>query len=168
MNPSRLTQSILTVLCLGLFLSGTVHAQETIPANDVIRVYPEHQAPADMTIYEEALHRRAMEVAIWATPAMNYKAMYDSLHETVGMQNNTDVVYHSKIQDWKRALATPSDVTPYGHVFWDLHDGPVVVEIPPTAADGTALFGTLLDTWHRALEDYGVATGYDQGAVQNT
>ena len=164
MNTSRLTQPILAVLCLGLFLSVTTHAQETIPDNDVIRVYPEHQAPADMTIYEEALHRRAVEVAIWATPAMNYKAMYDSLHETVGMQNNTDVVYHSKIQDWKRALATPSDVTPYGHVFWDLHDGPVVVEIPPTAADGTALFGTLMDTWHRALEDIGVATGYDQGA----
>ena len=34
MNPFKLTQSILTVLCFGLFLSDSVHAQESIPAND--------------------------------------------------------------------------------------------------------------------------------------
>ncbi|WP_019026796.1 DUF1214 domain-containing protein [Colwellia piezophila] len=131
-------------------------------AQTEISLYPEHHAPANMNMYDEALHRRATEVAIWATPLMNYKAMYDSLHDVVGMQMN-DIVYHSKIQDWKRALPTPSSVTPYGNLYWDLTDGPIVVEIPPTSAQGVGLFGTLLDSWHRPLTDYGVNTGEDGG-----
>ena len=126
-----------------------------------IDIYPPHSAPEDMTKAETALHRRATEVAIWSMPLMNYKAMYDSLHEVVGMNYNGDVVYHSQIQDWRRALATPNNTTQYVNFFWDLHDGPVVIKIPPTAGD-ISLYGTLMDSWHRPLEEFG-ARGVDRG-----
>jgi hypothetical protein len=130
--------------------------------SEKIELYPPHEAPADMSYLEEALHRRAIEVAVWATPLMNYEAMYRSLVEEVGMKMN-DVVYHSRMQNWKRALPTPSDVTPYGNFFWDLSDGPVVIEIPPTSPGGIAMFGTLMDSWHRPLVDYGTSPGEDGG-----
>ncbi|MDX2487931.1 MAG: DUF1254 domain-containing protein [Gammaproteobacteria bacterium] len=121
-----------------------------------IEIYTPHAAPKDMTMMEQALHRRATEIAIWGQPLMNYKAMYDSLHNVVGMKYNGDVVYHSQIQDWRRALATPNNTTQYVNFFWDLRDGPVVIEIPPTAGE-ISLYGTLMDSWHRPIEDFGAS-----------
>ena len=71
---------------------------ESKSAHNAIEIYPPHAAPDDMTMMEQALHRRATEIAIWSMPLMNYKAMYDSLHEAVGMNYNGDVGYHSEIQ----------------------------------------------------------------------
>jgi hypothetical protein len=134
---------------------------ESISGQSAVEIYPPHAAPDDMTLSEQALHRRAAETAIWSMPLMNYKAMYDSLHEVVGMNYNGDVVYHSKIQDWRRALATPNNTTQYVNFFWDLHEGPVVIEIPPTEGE-ISLYGTLMDSWHRPIEEFG-ERGIDRG-----
>ena len=129
--------------------------------NAVPDIYPKREAPADMSQADEALHRRAVETAIWAQPLLNFKAMYDSLNEAVGMAYNGDIVYHSEIQDWRRGLATPNNTTPYVFFFWDLRDGPVVLDIPPTAGE-IALYGTMMDSWHRPIEEYG-ERGEDRG-----
>ena len=130
---------------------GSPALSESNPAQNAIEIYPPHAPPNDMTMMEQALHRRATEIAIWSMPLMNYKAMYDSLHEAVGMHHN-DIVYHSEIQDWNRALPTPNNTTPYVNFFWDLRNGPIVIDIPPTEGE-ISLYGTIMDSWHRPIEE---------------
>ena len=39
---------------------------------------------------------------------------------------------------------TNNNTTPYIFIFWNVEDGPVVVEIPPSNKD-VGLFGTVMD-----------------------
>ena len=105
------------------------------------------------------LHSRAVEAVVWAMPLLNFKGMRDG-HASVGVGYN-DIAYHSKIQDWKFQTATPNNTTPYVNFYWTIKDGPVVVEIPPSA-DGVGIFGTIMDAWQRPLDDVGAA-GRDKG-----
>ena len=154
------TLAVLSAIVVGVCLV-TPSLAETESELEAIEIYPPHSPPDDMTMMEQALHRRAIEAAIWAQPLMNYKAMYDSLHEVVGLKYNGDVAYHSTIQDWRRALPTPNNTTPYVFFFWDLRDGPVVLDIPPTEVE-ISLYGTMMDSWHRPIEEYG-GRGIDRG-----
>ena len=112
-----------------------------------------------LDIGERMIHRRAIEVIVWSQPLMNYKAMRDAFFANGAKYN--DVAYHSKVQNWKFQIATPNSTTPYVWTCWNLKDGPVVVEIPPSTAD-VGVFGTLMESWQRPLEDVG-AKGKDQG-----
>jgi len=106
------------------------------------------------------LHHRAMEAVLWIMPRMNYKYNRDGMFAHGGTFN--DVFYYSKMQDWRFQLATPNDTTPYFIAYWDTQEnGPAVIEIPPSTAT-VGMFGTLMDSWHRPLEDVG-ARGYDKG-----
>jgi hypothetical protein len=117
------------------------------------------QAREEMTRSDRVLHHRAMEAAIWAMPLMNFKSYRDALIDA-GVGPN-DIGYFSKMQDWKFQTATPNNTTPYILAHWNVKDGPIVVEIPPSA-DGVAIFGTLMDAWQRPLDDVG-AVGRDAG-----
>jgi hypothetical protein len=117
------------------------------------------QAREEMTRSDRVLHHRAMEAAIWAMPLMNFKFYRDALIDA-GVGPN-DIGYYSKMQDWKFQTATPNNTTPYILAHWNVKDGPIVVEIPPTD-DGVAIFGTLMDAWQRPLDDVG-AVGRDKG-----
>ena len=90
---------------------------------------------------------------------MNYKYSRDAAFST-GMTYN-DVGYYATLQDWKFQVATPNNTTPYWWAFWNVKNGPVVIEIP-AASEEVQLFGTLMDAWQRPLEDVG-PTGVDQG-----
>jgi hypothetical protein len=96
------------------------------------------------TITERIFHSRAVEAAVWAMPLMNFKGFRDGL-ASAGVGYN-DVSYHSKVQNWKFQTATPNDTTPYVNFYWNIKDGPIVVEIP-ASADGIGIFGTLMDAW---------------------
>jgi hypothetical protein len=111
------------------------------------------------TLSERVMHNRAIEAVVWAMPLLNFKTFRDG-HAVIGVGTN-DIAYYSQIQDWKFQTATPNDTTPYVNFFWNVKDGPVVIEIPPSA-DGVGIFGTLMDAWQRPLEDVGAA-GKDQG-----
>ena len=113
----------------------------------------------EQTIHDRMLHHRAIDAVVWAMPLVNFKAARDA-HAALGVGPN-DIAYYSIIQDWRFQLPTPNNTTPYVNFFWNLKDGPVVVEIPPSG-DGVAIFGTLMDAWQRALEDVG-AMGKDRG-----
>jgi hypothetical protein len=92
-------------------------------------------------------------------PLMNFKFYRDALADA-GVGPN-DVGYYSTIQDWKFQTATPNNTTPYILTYWNIKDGPVVVEIP-ASAEGVGIFGTLMDAWQRPLDDVGAA-GRDKG-----
>ena len=116
--------------------------------------------PISLTTQEKMIHRRAVEAAVWAMPLTNALAMRDGFAE-VGCGYN-DVCYFSKIQDYRAAVTTPNNTTPYVMAFWNISDGPIMIEVPPTEND-LGLWGTLMDIWQRPLADVG-AKGRDKGA----
>ena len=102
---------------------------------------------------------RAMEALVWAMPILNATQFREG-HKDCGVEYN-DVAYNSKVQNWKFQTQTPNDTTPYVNFFWNVEDGPVVIEIP-ASGDGVGIFGTLMDAWQRPIEDVG-AKGKDGG-----
>jgi len=110
-------------------------------------------------VHDRMLYHRAIDAAVWAMPLMNFKFYRDALADA-GVGPN-DVGYFTKIQNWKFQTATPNNTTPYVLAYWNIEDGPVVVEIP-ASADGVGIFGTLMDAWQRPLDDVGAA-GRDKG-----
>lgn len=110
-------------------------------------------------VHDRMTYHRAIDAAVWAMPLMNFKFYRDALADA-GVGPN-DVGYFSKLQDWKFQTATPNNTTPYILTYWNFKDGPVVVEMPPSA-EGIGIFGTLLDAWQRPIDDVG-AKGRDGG-----
>ena len=113
----------------------------------------------EWSIHDRMFQYRATEAVVWAMPLLNFQQFRDG-HQALGVNLN-DIAYHTQIQDWKFQTATPNNTTPYVNFFWNIADGPIVVEIPPSA-DGVGIFGTLMDAWQRPIDDVG-AKGRDQG-----
>ena len=102
---------------------------------------------------------RSVDAVVWAMPLLNFN-QYRKGHEAIGVKQN-DIAYYSKIQDWRFQTATPNNTTPMINFFWNIEDGPVVIEIPP-ATENVKIFGTLMDAWQRPIDDVG-ALGRDKG-----
>jgi hypothetical protein len=108
---------------------------------------------------ERAMQRRAVEAVNWGMPAVNYDLMLKAMIKAAGAPNQ--IVYWSKLFDWKNQTLTPNPDTIYFQPFWNMKDvGPIVIEIPP--ADDGSITGTIMDCWQAALEDVGPA-GVDKG-----
>jgi hypothetical protein len=108
---------------------------------------------------QRMLERRAIEAVIWGMPAVNFDLMYQAMvRETKGGFN--EIVYWSRLPDWKNQTLTPNPDVIYLMPFFDIKDGPVVIEIPP--ADDGVINGTIMDSWQAPLEDVGPA-GVDKG-----
>ena len=108
---------------------------------------------------ERTIHRRAIEAVIWGMPAVNYDLLYQSTVKAGGAFNQ--VVYWSRLPDWKNQTLTPNPDVLYFFPFINTKDaGPVVMEIP--AADGGSITGSVDDAWQTAIEDVGPA-GVDKG-----
>ncbi len=108
---------------------------------------------------ERALHRRAVEAAIWGIPAVNTDLMLQAAKKAGAGENQ--LVYWSKPLDWKNQTLTPNPDAIYFMPFWNTKDaGPIVIEIPP--AEGGSITGSLMDVWQLPLEDVGTA-GVDKG-----
>jgi hypothetical protein len=105
------------------------------------------------------VERRAVEAVIWGMPAANFDLMYQAMARANGAYNQ--IVYWSRLPDWKNQTLTPNPDTIYLLAFVDTTDaGPMVLEIPP--ADTGSITGTVMDAWQTALEDVGPA-GVDKG-----
>ncbi len=111
------------------------------------------------SLADRMTYHRAIDAAVWAMPLTNFKGYRDAL-AGAGVGPG-DVGYYSKLQDWKLQLATPNNTTPYIFSYWNLGDGPVVAEIPPSE-ETVKVFGTIMDAWQRPLDDVG-ALGRDGG-----
>ena len=93
-------------------------------------------------VHDRMIYHRAIDAAVWAMPLMNFKFYRDALAEA-GVGPN-DVGYFSKLQNWKFQTATPNNTTPYILTYWNMEEGPIVVELPPSTQD-VGIFGTLMD-----------------------
>jgi hypothetical protein len=107
-------------------------------------------ASAVADVKDRMVERRAIEAAVWGMPIVNFQAMRDGLKKDAGVGYN-DVAYNSKVQTWRLKTTTNNNTTPYIFIFWNVKDGPVIVDIPPSSKD-VGLFGTLMDAWQRPLE----------------
>jgi hypothetical protein len=108
---------------------------------------------------QRVTERRAFEAVIWGMPAVNFELMYQALLQARGAMNQ--VVYWSRLLNWKNQTLTPNPDVIYLLPFFDTRDaGPMVLEIPP--ADGGSITGSIDDAWQTALEDVGPA-GVDKG-----
>ena len=110
-------------------------------------------------IVDRMTHRRAVEAVIWGMPAVNYDLMFQAMVRQVKGGPN-QIVYWSRLPDWKNQTLTPNPDAIYVMPFFDTRDGPVVLEIPP--AEGGSITGSVDDCWQTALEDVGPA-GVDRG-----
>jgi hypothetical protein len=107
-----------------------------------------------------AIHRRAFEAVIWGMPAVNFDLMLRAMTGSAKGKPN-QIVYWSRLPDWKNQMLTPNPDSIYLMPFFDTKDvGPVVLEIPP--ADNGEIVGSIDDCWQTALEDVGPA-GADKG-----
>ena len=82
-------------------------------------------------LVERRLHRRAVEAVIWGMPAVNFDLMYQAMvRETKGVFNQ--IVYWSRLPDWKNQTLTPNPDSVYLMPFIDTKGtGPVVLRSPP-------------------------------------
>jgi hypothetical protein len=115
---------------------------------------------AQADVKDRMVERRAIEAAVWGMPIVNYQAMRDGFKRDAGVGFNV-VAYNSRVQTWRMRVTTNNNTTPYTLIFWNVKDGPVVVDIPASTKD-VGLTGTLMDAWQRPLEDVG-AKGRDKG-----
>ncbi len=108
-----------------------------------------------------AVQRRAVEAVIWGIPMVNYDLLFQSVLRAGGAANQ--VVYWSRLPDWKNQTLTPNPDVIYVFPFLNTKSaGPMVMEIPPAGPDGS-FTGSVDDAWQTAIEDVGPA-GVDKGA----
>src|SRR5262245_5222606 len=125
-----------------------------------IAVAKEDLSLTPQNLARRAVERRAIEAIIWGMPAVNYDLMYQAMVRETGGGFN-EVVYWSRLPDWKNQTLTPNPDAIYLMPFFNTKDGPIVIEIPP--ADAGVINGTIMDAWQTPLEDVGPA-GVDKGA----
>jgi hypothetical protein len=114
-------------------------------------------SPVDLA--ERTVERRSVEAVFWGMPAVNFELMLQAFQKLNGTSNQ--VAYWSRPVDWKNQTLTPNPDTIYLMPFYDVRNGPMVLEIPP--ADDGSITGSIDDSWQNALEDVGPA-GADKGA----
>jgi hypothetical protein len=109
----------------------------------------------------QGIERRAIEAVNWGMPAVNYDLMRQAMCRDARGEMN-QIVYWSRLFDWKNQMLTPNPDVIYAMPFFDLSQvGPMVIEIPPAGDDGS-ITGTIMDCWQAPLEDVGPA-GRDAG-----
>jgi hypothetical protein len=106
------------------------------------------------------IERRAVEAVIWGIPAVNYDLMLqEMLNKTSGKVGQ--VIYWGRPLDWHNQTLTPNPDALYFMVFFDTHDGPVVLDLPPGDQNGS-FNGNIVTVWQMPLEDAGLL-GADRG-----
>jgi hypothetical protein len=115
--------------------------------------YPDEQSST--RLFDELDFQRAVQVYLWALPAMNIDAMRQGSEASFGAGNHVLPVWKDRLNT-KTKVTTPNSDVVYAMSYLDLKDGPVVVEVPP------GLQGMFDDFWHRPITDVGFV-GPDKG-----
>ena len=85
-------------------------------------------------IEKRAVHRRAVEAAVWGIPAVNYQLMYDAAWRA-GMNGPNQIVLWPGLLDWRNQTLTPNPDVIYLMPFCDTSAGPVILEVSRPRAD---------------------------------
>lgn len=148
----HLTGAIAALLLAALLFGPGAASTQPLPAASGQKLAPDE-------LQRRAVHRRAVEALVWGVPAVNFELLYDGMAQAGADWNQ--VVYWSRLPDWKNQTLTPNPDVVYLMPFYDTRNGPVVLEIPP-AAGNASITGSIDDGWQTAVEDVGPA-GVDKG-----
>jgi len=111
---------------------------------------------SSQVLLDELTFQRAVQVYLWALPAMNMYGMKEGSEKIFGKGYNVLPVFKQRLNA-KTLVTTPNSDVIYAMGYLDLkEDGPLVIEVPPM------LQGLLDDFWQRPLCDVGLA-GPDKG-----
>lgn len=111
---------------------------------------------SSQVLLDELIFQRAVQVYLWALPAMNMYGMKEGSEKIFGKGYNVLPVFKQRLNA-KTLVTTPNSDVIYAMGYLDLkEDGPLVIEVPPK------LQGLLDDFWQRPLSDVGFA-GPDKG-----
>jgi len=111
---------------------------------------------SSQVLLDELMFQRAVQVCLWALPAMNMYGMKEGSEKVFGKGYNVLPVWKHRLSA-KTLVTTPNSDVIYAMGYLDLkEDGPLVIEVPPK------LQGILDDFWQRPLCDVGFA-GPDKG-----
>jgi hypothetical protein len=154
--PMRIACAV-AVLAVLLLLASPTRAEDG-PGADLAGLdfpggYPSPEATK--RLYDELDFQRAVQVYLWALPAMNLDAMRQGSERVFGQGNFILPIWKDRLNTKTRVTTPNSDVV-YAMSYLDLKDGPVVVEVPPN------LQGMFCTFWHRPLCDVGFV-GPDKG-----
>lgn len=117
------------------------------------------QETSPQDLERRAIERRAVEAVIWGMPAVNADLMLQEMLSKTKAKVN-EIIYWSRPVNWKNQTLTPNPDSIYLMSFWNVKDGPIVIEIPP--AEGGSIAGNIVNAWQMPLEDAGPA-GADKG-----
>jgi hypothetical protein len=117
------------------------------------------QSPSPAELAHRNIERRGVEAMIWGMPAVNADLMLQAMLTTTKAKVN-EVVYWSRPADWKNQTLTPNPDSVYFMCFWNVTNGPLVIDVPP--AQGGSFAANIVDAWQMPLEDAG-PEGADKG-----
>jgi hypothetical protein len=120
----------------------------------------EAQKRSRAELADRTIERRAIEAVIWGMPAVNTDLM---LQEMLGKTTAKvgQVVYWGRPLDWRNQTLTPNPDAIYFMVFFNTKEGPIVLDLPASDADGS-FNGNIVTMWQMPLEDAGLL-GIDKG-----
>lgn len=98
-------------------------------------------------LYDALDFQRAVQAYLWALPMASYGAMADE-HIRLGCGSSA-VLIADEFAKQQHLVLTANQDTPYMSGVLDLHDGPMVMEMP------AGLLGTLNNIWQQPLCDLG-------------
>jgi hypothetical protein len=113
--------------------------------------------PDDATVeklYDNLDFQRAVQAYLLALAPVNMAGLREGLL-TVGPANVTIPTFEANLNA-RSIFLTPNATTPYTWIWLNLHDGPLVVEVPPKT------LGMIDDFWFRYVTDIGIV-GPDKG-----
>jgi len=105
-------------------------------------------------LYDNLDFQRAVQAYLLALAPVNMAGLREGLL-TVGPANVTITTFESNLNA-RSIFLTPNATTPYTWIWIDLHDGPLVVEVPPMT------LGMIDDFWFKYVTDIGIV-GPDRG-----
>lgn len=120
---------------------------------------PKAQTTSADDLDRRSMERRAVEAMIWGMPAVNTDLMLQEMLSKTKAKAN-EIVYWSQPVNWKNQTLTPNPDSIYFMSFWNVKDGPVVIDIPPV--QGGSIAGNIVNIWQMPLEDAG-PEGADKG-----
>lgn len=142
----RLVISALFLALLLTVCNTAISAQSTLlgamPDALFREGFPTEETQKRLT--DELLFQRAVQVYLWALPALNMYAMKEASEKTFGRGYNILPVFKGRLNA-KTVVTTPNSDVIYAMGYVDLKEGPVVVEVPP------GLQGILDDFWQRPI-----------------
>jgi hypothetical protein len=128
--------------------------QSRIGDLDLQNGYPDRDRLA--SIYDELDFQRAVQIYLWALPAVSLQIAYENVGAMFG-RGCTTVIIFEHFLDAKTVVPTGNGQSIYSVNFADLKEtGPLVVETPP------GVLGFAMDLWQYPLADIGVF-GPDEG-----